>query len=367
MSAGARTLMSPRLMEWCTGEPVLTELSGQNEHVLYAGNSEMRADLLLISPATANTIGKMAAAIDDGIVTTFATTAIGEGLPVVVVPAMHEPMYRHPGVLRNLDVVSGYGVSVVTPELAEGKAKVAAPEAVVEAVAARLSGGTALQGRRIVVTAGRTVSHIDPIRLLTNSSTGQMGVEIARAARDLGTEVVLVAGILAVAVPAGIRVVEAHQPREMMDALRSELQHSTDAVIAAAAVNDWEPVARADHKLPTNGRERLTLELQPTPKIIDSVRKQAPDALIVAFRALEGMDLESMIRSAQERMKRAQADLICLNDVGQPGQGFAAADNELHVIGSDGVVAHIPRGPKPRVADALMALIAQRLSGRSAQ
>lgn len=364
MSRDAQTLMSPRLMEWCTGEPVLTDLSGRNEHVLYAGNSELRADILLIAPATANTIGKMAGAIDDGIVTTFATTAIGEGLPVIVVPAMHEPMYRHPGVLANIATIRGWGVSVLTPQIVEGKAKIAAPEDVVEAVTSRLRTDRPLSGRRIVVTAGRTISRIDPIRLLTNSSTGRMGVEIARAASERGAEVVLVAGVLSVAVPAGIRVVEAHEPRLMQEALDRELATHTDAVIAAAAVNDWEPIEQAPHKLPTKGTERLNLELRPTPKIIDSVRKRAPHTLLVAFRALEGMERDAMIADARDRMARAQADLICLNDVGVPGQGFAASNNELHVIDASGVLAHIPPGSKPRVADQLMDLIATRLARR---
>jgi len=174
MSKASQSIISPDLMEWATGNPVVTALTGKIEHVALGGGAAGSADLVLIAPATANTIGKIAAGIDDTPVTSLATTAIGAGIPIIVAPAMHVSMMRHPAVVENLRRLEGMGIAVLAPEMAEGKAKIASNERILEAALASLSKKD-LKGRRMLVTAGATRSYMDAIRYLTNSSSGRMG------------------------------------------------------------------------------------------------------------------------------------------------------------------------------------------------
>ena len=173
MTDGARGIVHPWAVEFATDRDPVTELTGAVEHVALCGRDGW-ADVLMIAPATANTVGKVAAAVDDTPVTTCATTALGADLPVVVAPAMHEPMYDHPGVLDAIDRVESWGVDFVDPRIEEGKAKIASEEAIVTA-AARATSPSPLDGRHVVVTSGATTESIDPIRTLSNRASGRTG------------------------------------------------------------------------------------------------------------------------------------------------------------------------------------------------
>ena len=181
------------LLEWATGNQVVKELTGKLEHIALAGNSSTRVDLVLVSPATANTIGKLASGIDDTAVTTVAATAIGSKIPVLVAPAMHEPLYDHPIVRENIERLKRIGVEFIDPEIVEGKAKIASTDRIVKAVIAKLASHKKdLQGLRVLVTAGPTVEHIDPVRVITNRSSGKMGVAIAEETVSRGAETTLI-------------------------------------------------------------------------------------------------------------------------------------------------------------------------------
>lgn len=203
MTRAACDLISPELMEWATGHPSVVRLTGAIEHVALAGNVPEPCDLVLIAPATANTIGKIAAGIDDTTVTTLVTTALGQGIPTLIVPAMHEPMYRHPIVRRNIQQLNEAGVPVFVPPVSEGKAKIPSPETVVAMVRTLLAfgGRQPLRGQRVVITAGRTVEYLDPIRVISNNSSGRMGTALAAAAAALGAEVTLILGKASVQPP----------------------------------------------------------------------------------------------------------------------------------------------------------------------
>lgn len=365
MSAEATRLLHPNMMHWSTGVEPIIQLSGATEHVALVGNAPTRADLLLIAPATANTIGKIAAGIDDGPVTTFATTAIGEGLPAIVVPAMHEPMYRHPIVKRNIESLREIGVRIVMPRFEEGKAKVAASEeilkAVVESLGATGSAGS-LTGTRVLVTAGRTVEYIDPIRVITNNSSGKMGMALAQAARCVGAEVTVIYGKGSAEPPPGVRLIRVETAEQMLRAVRDELDfHPPKVMIAAAAVGDWRPVTESRKKIATHGRERITIELEPTPKIIDGIKRDHPEVFLVAFRAQHDLSDEDLLADARDRAERAQADLIAVNDVARSGAGFETDTNEMYLLGSDGFEEHIPLQNKRAVARRIVATISTRM------
>ncbi|WP_436907216.1 bifunctional phosphopantothenoylcysteine decarboxylase/phosphopantothenate--cysteine ligase CoaBC [Halosimplex marinum] len=302
----AEGIVHPWALEFATDEPVVTEITGAVEHVELCGR-EGWADVLLVAPATANTVGKIAAAVDDTPVTTCATTALGADVPVVVAPAMHEPMYDHPGVLAAIDRVESWGVEFVDPRIEEGKAKIATADAIALATA-RAATPDPLAGRRVVVTSGATTESIDPIRTLSNRASGKTGRAVARACYVRGADVTLVHD--GADVPyAAVESVES--AAEMLEATR-DAADGADALVSAAAISDYT-VERRESKI-RSGAESLTLELEPTPKLVDAVRDEHPDLPIVGFKAETGGDDDAIVSRARELLKRAGAAFVVGND-----------------------------------------------------
>jgi len=326
MTGSARGIVHPWALEYATGNDVVTELTGRVEHVELCGVDGW-ADVLLVAPATANTVGKIAAAVDDTPVTTCATTALGAGVPVVVAPAMHEPMYDHPGVLDAIDRVEEWGVDFVDPRIEEGKAKIASEEAIVTD-AARAATDSPLEGRHVAVTSGATTESIDPVRTLSNRASGKTGRAVARACYVRGADVTLVHNGSDVPY-AGVRDVES--AAEMTDVV-ADLGQQADALVSAAAISDYTMDGEPE-KIPS-GQERLTLELEPTPKLIDAVREAHPDLPIVGFKVETDADDDQLVERAREIQERA-------------GLAFVVA-NDATVMGEDGTRALIVDGENAR-------------------
>jgi phosphopantothenoylcysteine decarboxylase/phosphopantothenate--cysteine ligase len=290
-------IINPWSLQYATENPVVTEITGAVEHVELCGRDGW-ADALLIAPATANTVGKMAAAIDDTPVTTCATTALGADLPVVVVPAMHEPMYDHPGVLDALDRLESWGVQFADPRIEEGKAKIATEDAIATAVARATTLDT-LAEKRVLVTSGATTESIDPIRTLSNRASGKTGRAVARACYARGAEVVVVHD--GPDLPwATVEHVES--AAEMTDAVLDHTD-SADALVSAAAISDYT-AETAEEKI-RSGQEGLTLDLTPTQKLIDKVRETAPALSIVGFKAETEDDEAAIVEEARTLQERA--------------------------------------------------------------
>ena len=316
MTPAAQGIIHPWALEFATERDVVTEITGRVEHVELCGRDGW-ADVLLLAPATANTVGKVASAVDDTPVTTCATTALGAGVPVVCAPAMHEPMYDHPGVDSALDQLEAWGVAFVDPRLEEGKAKVATEAAIVSGVARALSSG-ALDGRRVVVTAGATAEPVDPVRVLTNRSSGKMGRALARACYVQGADVTIVHGT-----GSSKPAVDTHyadlvwveRADEMLDATLDACE-GADALLSAAAVSDFT-VAAAAEKIRSG--EARSLDLEPTPKLIDTVREHHPDLPIVGFKTETSGDDESMVEEARRIMDRAGLSFVVANDASVMG------------------------------------------------
>jgi phosphopantothenoylcysteine decarboxylase/phosphopantothenate--cysteine ligase len=302
----AAGIIHPWAVEFATEADVVTELTGAVEHVELCGVDGW-ADVLLIAPATANTVGKIAAAIDDSPVTTCATTALGAGLPVVIAPAMHEPMYDHPGVLDAIDRVESWGVEFVDPRVEEGKAKIASEDAIVTATA-RGTGDEPLAGREVVVTSGATTESIDPIRTLSNRASGRTGRAVARACHVAGADVTLVHDGPDVHYADTVGVESAAE----MTAATVEACEGADALLSAAAISDYTVERRAE-KI-KSGAESLTLELEPTPKLVDSVREERPDLPIVGFKAETGVDDETLVSRARGIRDRVDMAFVVAND-----------------------------------------------------
>ena len=308
----AEGIVHPWALEFATDNPVVTDITGAVEHVDLCGR-EGWADVLLVAPATANTVGKMAAAIDDTPVTTCATTALGAGVPVVVAPAMHEPMYDHPGVLDAIDRVESWGVSFADPRIEEGKAKIATEEAIVTEVARAATPDT-LAGEHVVVTGGATTESVDPVRTLSNRASGKTGRAIARACYVRDADVTLVHD--GPEVPyATVEPVES--AAEMHDAVRSHVAEA-GAFVSAAAVSDYTVEARPE-KI-RSGQSDLTLELEPAPKIVDAAREARPDLPIVGFKAETGGDDEAAAAAAREVLDRVGMAFVVANDASVMGE-----------------------------------------------
>ena len=352
MSGAATEILHPHALEYASGNPVVTRITGRVEHVEFCGVGG-RADLLLIAPATANTIGKIAWGIDDTPVTTYATTALGSGVPVVVVPAMHEAMYRHPAVMRNLEALRSMGVVVLDPRIEEEKAKIAESRTVVLEVE-RLLGPNDLAGRRVLVTGGATAERVDPIRILTNRASGKTGAEIALEARRRGAEVTLVhRGRLGLP----LKEVYVESAEDMLRAVLAELEGGGyDAIVAAAAVSDYTLDPSAD-KIKSGGE--LVLRLRPTSKIIAAVRASHPEIKMVGFKAETFLSDEELIFRARESMEKNRLDIVVGNDVGRGGMG--TEDNRVLILSRSGRVAEVA-GKKREIAEAVVDALAGELS-----
>jgi len=308
----ARGILHPWALEFATDESVVTEITGSVEHVELCGR-EGWADVFLIAPATANTVGKIAAAVDDTPVTTCATTALGAGVPVVVAPAMHEPMYDHPGVLEAIDRVESWGVDFVDPRVEEGKAKIATEDAIVTEVA-RATSTDSLAGEHVVVTSGATTESVDPLRTLSNRASGKTGRAVARACYVRGADVTLVHD--GPDVPyATVEPVES--AAEMHDAVLGAVEDA-DALVSAAAISDYT-VERREEKI-RSGQSGLTLELEPTPKLVDSVRDARPELSVVGFKAETGGDDEAIAAAAREILDRVGMAFVVANDASVMGE-----------------------------------------------
>jgi len=310
MTNSAQGIIHPWALEFATEHDVVTEITGQVEHVDLCGYDGW-ADVFLIAPATANTVGKIAGAVDDTPVTTAATTALGAGTPVVVAPAMHEPMYDHPGVLSAIDTVESWGVSFVDPRLEEGKAKIATEEAIVCAVS-RAAGDRPLEGTHVVVTSGATSESIDPVRVLTNRSSGKMGRAVARACYIYGADVTLVHDGPDVPYAETLSVESA---AEMLEATHDACTDA-DVLVSAAAIGDYT-VEYREEKIRSG--EPQTLDLEPTPKLIDEIRSARPELPIVGFKTETSGEKRAMIEQARNTLERAGLAFVVANDASVMG------------------------------------------------
>ena len=346
MSPAATSIVHPWAVDFATDEPVVTEITGAVEHVELCGRDGW-ADVLLLAPATANTAGKIAAAVDDTPVTTCATTALGADVPIVMAPAMHEPMYDHPGVLDALDRIKSWGVSLVDPRIEEGKAKIATESAIVTEVA-RATTPNPLTDAHVVVTAGATKERLDPIRVLTNRASGKTGRAVAEACYIRGADVTLVHDGLDVPYA---DVVAVETADEMIDACRSAAA-SADALVSAAAIADFatEP---ADEKIRSG--EPLSVELWPTPKLLDAVRESYPSLPLIGFKAETDGDDAAMVAEAERLLNRVGLAFVVANDASVMGDD----DTRVLIVDGDAEDPSVVAGAK----DAVAGRIADRLAG----
>jgi len=360
MTEPATRIIHPDAIECATGRAAITGWTGRVSWVEYcggggsddgdcSGGGARAADLLLIAPCTASTIGKIAHGIPDTLVSIFATTALGAGVPVIVAPAMHESMYN-PIVRGNIEILRDQGVTIVGPVIEEGKAKIAPNDDIVR-WAERALGGYALSGMRVLITGGATAEPIDPVRIITSRASGRMGAALAYEAFRRGADVTLVhSGRIGFS---GIREIYVETAEEMTGAVLGELgtDGGYDLLISAAAISDYtlDPAAEK-----IRSDRQLTLDLRPTRKLLEAVQDAYPDLAVVGFK-LETAGGEALIERAKEAMNRYGLLMVVANTVESMGGG----GGEVWIITGGGRDVIHAGGTKDAIADAVFDSVEQ--------
>jgi phosphopantothenoylcysteine decarboxylase/phosphopantothenate--cysteine ligase len=363
MTRAATRFVQPLAFQALSGAPVLVDLLDPASEATYGHLALARdADLLVVAPATADLLARLRAGMADDAVT---TTALAVTCPVLLAPAMNTRMWRSAAVQENLAALRARGVHVVGPasgELADGdvgEGRLAEPEEIAVA-ASRLLGNLDLAGRRVLVTAGPTREPIDPVRFISNPSSGKMGYAIAAVAARRGAEVTLVSGPTVLADPPGVKVVRVETAEEMARAVEPA-SSAMDLFVGAAAVSDYRPRRASPSKI-KKGAGDETLVLSRTPDILAGLGARlagAPDApVLVGFAA----ETEEVIARAREKLKSKRCDLVVANKVGGPNAGFGADTNRVALVSST-ELAEI-EGPKEKVAEAILDWILPVLEGR---
>jgi phosphopantothenoylcysteine decarboxylase/phosphopantothenate--cysteine ligase len=353
LTEAAQRFITPLTFQSLTRRPVYTDLYDvlpdlSSAHVELGA----RADVIVVCPATATTIARLANGMADDM---LACTALASRAPLVVAPAMNVNMWQHPATQRNVALLRERGAIQVGPvegRLAEGiiaMGRLAPLENVIAATSVALGRGGPLAGRRVVVTAGGNHEPIDPVRFIGNRSSGRMGYAIAEAARDRGAEVTLITGPSALAAPWGIRVQPVETAREMERAVLAACDGAA-ALVMAAAVADYRPEQTAEHKIKKTGGA-LTLTLVQNPDILAQVHARYADALVKAGFAAESRDV---LAEAGRKLVAKGLDLICANDVTEAGSGFGTETNRITILSRDGSREDLPLLPKTEVAERIL-------------
>ncbi len=360
MTRSAAKFITPLTFEVLSGRPVTADLFEAHQEMKHLTLSE-ETDAIVVAPATANFLAKAALGLGDDLLSTMLLTA---QCPLICAPAMDGGMWTHPTVAAHVQTLRERGVTVVDPEegpLASGRSgqgRLAEEKRILDAVRAALARKFDWQGHRILVSAGPTQEPIDPVRYISNRSSGKMGYALAEAARARGAQVVLVTGPTSVPVPHGVEVVSVETADEMTRALATRLSWST-VVIMAAAVADFRPKRAASHKLKKQGTTEATLDLERTTDILAALSAMRTTQLLVGFAA----ETQNLRAHAEEKLKSKGLDLIVANDVTQPGAGFGSEQNAATLVDRHGGVTVLALRPKRELADDILDAARRLLTG----
>jgi len=362
MTPGATQFVQPLTFQALTYRPVEVEMFGTFDDRA-TGHVAMgqQADVVVVAPATAHTIARLANGFADDLI---GTTVLASHAPLVIAPAMETHMWANPATQTNVEALRDRGAIIVEPESGElasglmGQGRLASVEAIGAAIEEALSTSTALAGRRVIVTAGPTLEPIDPVRVVTNRSSGKMGYAVAAAAQWAGAEVTLVSGPTALRAPAGVTTVAIETAQELTDAVLATLP-GADAVIMAAAIADYRPARPADQKLKKREQgDTMPIEMTRTADVLQAiVAKRDPRTIVVGFKAETGDALAEASRMLREK----KLDLVVANDVTAKGSEFGSETDQVTFVSADGAEA-LPLLSKREVARRLVAKIAERLA-----
>jgi len=353
MTAAAQEFVRPLTFAALTGQKVITEMfaAGGGEQTLASAVEHIRVaqdnEMMVVAPATADLVARFAHGLANDFLTTLYLAFTG---PVVLAPAMNTHMWLHPATQANIRTLRERGHTVLEPEegpLAcgmSGPGRLAEPQRIAAVVRALAGKQRDLEGETVLVTAGPTEEPIDPVRFISNRSSGKMGYALAQAAAARGAQVVLVSGPVNLIEPYGVRVVRVRTAREMRQAVLQHLETAT-IIVKAAAVADYHVARVPEHKIKKTAM-RLSLELEPTPDILAEVGQKKGDRLLIGFAA----ETENLVAEARRKLESKNCDMIVANLVGPEETGFGADDNEVTLVMRTGEVVRLPRASKLEVA-----------------
>jgi phosphopantothenoylcysteine decarboxylase/phosphopantothenate--cysteine ligase len=359
-------LLTEDMMNWATGNKTVSELTSDLEHIALANYG--KSDIVIVYPCTANTLGKFANGIEDNPVTTVLSVAFGSGIPIVIAPAMHEAMYENIIIMENIKKLKSLGVSILEPSISEDKAKVISADKVIEFVINKIAAPKPKTKSKInaLVTAGSTVEYIDSIRILTNLSSGKMGLNIAQQCLDKGFNVTFVYGHGSLNIPdhPRMKIIRIKTAEEMLKTVKDRiLDEKQQIVFHTAAVADFT-ISHSNKKIPNkidtrNGTK--SVNLIPTPKIVDKIKQFDKNIFLVAFKAEYGISKELLIKRAIDKLKECKGNLIVANDVSRKGCDFGSDTNEVYVIDEEEKIIHIPLQLKEKIACELLEIVCKKL------
>ncbi|MGQ0554661.1 MAG: bifunctional phosphopantothenoylcysteine decarboxylase/phosphopantothenate--cysteine ligase CoaBC [Nitrospiraceae bacterium] len=354
MTQAATRFVTPLTFEVLSGRRVATDLFESHEEMVHLALPE-QAQAIIVAPATANFLAKAALGLADDLLSTMLLNA---RCPVIVAPAMDGDMWTHPTVVQHVQALRSRGVVMLDPEvgsLASGqvaRGRFPAESRIMDAVHAALNPRRDWQGQRVLVSAGPTQEPIDPVRFISNHSSGKMGYAIAEAARDRGAEVVLVTGPSSLTPPPGVTAILVNTASDMTDALSQHFPAAT-VLIMAAAVADFRPKNQAAQKIKKQGKSGLVLELEATPDILAMLSARRTSQIVVGFAA----ETEHVLSHAKDKLRGKGLDLIIANDVTQAGGGFGSDDNAVVILSAAGEQRVLGLMPKRRLADEILTAV----------
>lgn len=352
MTRSAQEFVTPLTFQTLSGNPVHMELFNliQEQEIGHISLAD-RADLILVAPSTANLIGKVANGIADDLLT---TTIMASKAKILFAPAMNSNMWDNPLYQENQVKLEALGYHFIEPiygDLAcgwQGQGKLPDPQEIFNSVQ-HLLGNHDLAGKTVLVTAGPTREEIDPVRFLSNHSSGKMGYAIARAASNRGARVVLVSGPVNLPEPKGVKTIQVGSAQEMYQVAMAQAEYA-DLIIKAAAVADFRPLTRGDQKVKKGRSETMTVELQRNPDILAELGQKKGVRVLVGFAA----ETEELLKHAREKLTAKNLDMIVANDVTQEGAGFDGDTNIVRLLTADGNVEELPKLSKDEVAEILL-------------
>lgn len=359
-------LLTEEIMNWATGNKTVSELTSDLEHIALANYG--KSDIVVVYPCTANTLGKFANGIEDNPVTTVLSVAFGSRIPIVIAPAMHEAMYENIIISENIKKLKSLGVSILEPSITEDKAKVISAEKVVQFVIDKIGikKGKMTSGINVLVTAGSTVEFIDSVRILTNLSSGKMGLNIAQQCLDKCFNVTFVYGHGSLNIPDDPRmnIIRIKTTEEMLKVVKERiLNEKQHIVFHAAAVADFS-ILHSSKKMPNKMDTRngtKTIKLVPTTKIVDKIKQFDNNIFLVAFKAEYGISKELLVKRALAKLNECNGDLIVANDVSRKGCDFGSDTNEVYIIDKEKDIIHIPLESKKEIARNLLEIVCKKL------
>ena len=326
-------LVQPDYFKWATGNAVITKLTGELEHIRLADYNQ--SDLIIVYPGTANTLGKLANGIDDTPVSTVLTVGFGSKIPILMCLAMHSSMYDNLAVKKNMEFLKNK-IEFLTPQMIEGKAKAPEPEDVLDYVLKKFGFSSILKNKKILMTAGPTIEYIDPVRVITNQSSGKTGVLLASELISAGSKVTLVYGPGIEKPPKGAKVIRVSTSKEMYDAVKKEMKKKFDVVIMNAAVADYIPEKPSKKKI-NSTQNKIKISLKKVPKIIDQIKKIQKNVILIGFKAEANVTKKELIVLAKKKLKESNSDMIIANDIGSPRYKKNPNYNEVLVVDSGNV------------------------------